>query len=226
MAGLVEISGVREYRGSFARDAGYRQPPRRRWYCPDSSFPRPEEPLRYTGTLPMKRPGEASLDEQLPLVYEELRKLAAAYLRRERPGHTLQPTCLVHEAYLRLASQRAADWSNRAQLIGLAASMMRRILVNYAESRNAEKRGGQAVRMTLEEGVATPQPLTAVDLLGLDQALNELADFDAECARIVEMKYFGGLQINEIATVLGVSERTVERQWRTARAWLFARLSA
>ncbi|MBI4891889.1 MAG: sigma-70 family RNA polymerase sigma factor [Acidobacteria bacterium] len=175
----------------------------------------------------MERAGEASLDEQLPLVYEELKRLAAAYLRRERPGHTLQPTSLVHEAYLRLAAQQATDWSNRAQFIGLAASMMRRILVNYAESRNASKRGGEAVRLELREGVAAaPQPLAAVDLLGLDQALNELADFDADCARIVEMKYFGGLRFHEIATVLGVSERTVERQWRTARAWLFARLSA
>lgn len=173
---------------------------------------------------------DASLDDQLPLVYEELRRLAAAYLRRERAGHTLQPTSLVHEAYLRLAGQRETDWSNRAQFIGLAASMMRRILVNYAESRAAAKRGGAALRLSLDDRLSTPpavpQPLAAVDLLSLDQALDQLAEFDQGCARIVEMKYFGGLRFDEIATVLGVTERTVERRWRTARAWLLAHLSA
>lgn len=171
----------------------------------------------------------ASLHNQLPLVYEELRRLAAAYLRRERPGHTLQPTSLVHEAYLRLASQRETDWSNRAQFIGLAASMMRRILVNYAESRAAAKRGPSALLLSLDDGSAvpaSPQPVPTVDLLALDQALTQLAAFDPDCAKIVEMKYFGGLTFEEIAEVLGVAERTVQRHWRTARAWLFAHLSA
>jgi RNA polymerase sigma-70 factor, ECF subfamily len=170
-----------------------------------------------------------SLDNQLPLVYEELRRLAAAYLRRERPDHTLQPTSLVHEAYLRLAEQRQTDWSNRAQFIGLAASMMRRILVNYAESRSASKRGSGALRLSLDEPVGAPQPSTpspSVDLLALDQALDQLATFQPECARIVEMKYFGGLGFDEIAEVLGVSDRTVQRHWRTARAWLYNRLSS
>ena len=170
-----------------------------------------------------------SLDSQLPLVYEELRRLAAAYLRRERSDHTLQPTSLVHEAYLRLAQQRQTDWSNRAQFIGLAASMMRRILVNYAEGRAAVKRGSGALRLSLEEDSGAEQPSSpapSVDLLSLDQALDQLATFQPECARIVEMKYFGGLGFDEIAEVLGVSERTVQRHWRTARAWLFSRLSS
>ena len=178
----------------------------------------------------MSNPGETrgSLHHQLPLVYEELRRLAASYLRRERPDHTLQPTSLVHEAYLRLASQRDTDWSNRAQFIGLAATMMRRILVNYAESRAAAKRGASALRLTLDDTLApaAPQPVPSADLLALDQALNQLAAFDPDCAKIVEMKYFGGLTFEEIAEVLGVAERTVQRHWRTARAWLFAHLSA
>lgn len=176
----------------------------------------------------MTGPGEtpASLHHQLPLVYEELRRLAAAYLRRERQGHTLQPTSLVHEAYLRLASQRDADWSNRAQFIGLAASMMRRILVNYAEARAAAKRPTSALILSLDDSLSPLSPVPSVDLLALDQALTQLAAFDPNCAKIVEMKYFGGLTFEEIAEVLGVAERTVQRHWRTARAWLFAHLSA
>lgn len=169
-----------------------------------------------------------SLDDQLPLVYEELRRLAASYLRRERSDHTLQPTSLVHEAYLRLLQQRETSWSNRAQLIGLAASMMRRILVNYAHGHAALKRGGGALRMSIDEpesSDSSTRPPSSVDLLALDQALDQLAQFHPECARIVEMKYFGGLNFEEVAEVLGITERTVQRHWRTARAWLFARLS-
>lgn len=173
-------------------------------------------------------PGEtpASLHDHLPLVYEELRRLAAAYLRRERPGHTLQPTSLVHEAYLRLASQRETNWSNRAQFIGLAASMMRRILVNYAEARAAAKRPTSTLVLSLDDSSPSSAPVPSVDLLALDHALTQLAAFDPDCAKIVEMKYFGGLTFDEIADLLGVSERTVQRHWRTARAWLFAHLSA
>lgn len=175
-------------------------------------------------------PGEPrnSLDDQLPLVYEELRRLAASYLRRERSDHTLQPTSLVHEAYLRLLQQRETGWSNRAQLIGLAASMMRRILVNYAQGHAALKRGGGSLRMSIDEPESSEpsaKPPSSVDLLALDQALDQLAQFHPECARIVEMKYFGGLNFEEVAEVLGITERTVQRHWRTARAWLFTRLS-
>jgi RNA polymerase sigma factor (TIGR02999 family) len=169
-----------------------------------------------------------NLDDQLPLVYEELRRLAASYLRRERTDHTLQPTSLVHEAYLRLLEQRETGWSNRAQLIGLAASMMRRILVNYACAHDALKRGGGALRMSIDEPDSSDpaaKSTSTVDLLALDQALDQLALFHPECARIVEMKYFGGLNFEEVAEVLGITERTVQRHWRTARAWLFARLS-
>ncbi|QOY85662.1 ECF-type sigma factor [Paludibaculum fermentans] len=169
-----------------------------------------------------------TLDDQLPLVYEELRRLAASYLRRERTDHTLQPTSLVHEAYLRLLEQRQTGWSNRAQLIGLAASMMRRILVNYACAHDALKRGGGALRMSIDEPDSSDpasKPPSTVDLLALDQALDQLALFHPECARIVEMKYFGGLNFEEVAEVLGITERTVQRHWRTARAWLFSRLS-
>lgn len=156
----------------------------------------------------------------LPIVYGELRRLAASYLRRERPGHTLQPTALVHEAYVRLIDQRQIDWSNRAQFVGIAAVMMRRILVNHARDRVAEKRGGGAehVPMTLAgEGIGAPE----VNLLDLHEALNDLAETDPRKAKIVELKFFGGLTTGEIAETLDVSTATVERDWKFARAWLY-----
>lgn len=156
----------------------------------------------------------------LPIVYGELRRLAAGYLRRERAGHTLQPTALVHEAYVRLIDQRQIDWSNRAQFIGIAAVMMRRILVNHARDRAAEKRGGGAehVSITLAgEGIGAPE----VNLLDLHEALNDLAETDPRKAQIVELKFFGGLTTEEIAETLSVSTATVERDWKFARAWLY-----
>jgi RNA polymerase sigma factor (TIGR02999 family) len=156
----------------------------------------------------------------LPLIYDELRSLAASYLRRERPGHTLQPTALVHEAYMRMIDQRQVDWSNRAQFVGLAAVMMRRILVNHARDRIAAKRGGVAERVPLTivgEQIGTPE----VDLLGIHDALERLAAIDARKAQIVELKFFGGLTMEEIAHVTGVSRATVEREWTFARAWLY-----
>ena len=156
----------------------------------------------------------------LSIVYGELRRLAASYLSRERPGHTLQPTALVHEAYLRLIDQRQIDWSNRAQFVGIAAVMMRRILVNHARDRVAAKRGGGAehVPITLAgEGIGAPE----VNLLDLHDALNDLAETDPRKARIVELKFFGGLTTGEIAETLGVSTATVERDWKFARAWLY-----
>jgi len=160
----------------------------------------------------------------LPIVYGELRRLAASYLRRERPGHTLQPTALVHEAYVRLLDQRKVDWSNRAQIMGLASVMMRRILVNHARDRAADKRGGGAehVPLTLAgEGIGAAE----VNLLDLHEALDRLAEMDARKARIVELKFFGGLTTDEIADALRISAATVERDWKFARAWLYGAVS-
>ncbi|HEX6972854.1 MAG TPA: sigma-70 family RNA polymerase sigma factor [Vicinamibacterales bacterium] len=159
-------------------------------------------------------------DELLPVVYNELRRLAARYLQRERGGHTLQPTALVHEAYLRLIDQRKLDFTNRAQFVALAAVMMRRILVNHARDRIAAKRGGGAehVPLTLAgEGIGAPE----VNLLDLNDALTELGESDPRKGQIVELKFFGGLTTAEIADHLGVSVATVERDWKFARAWLY-----
>ena len=168
----------------------------------------------------MDSPPEDGPDGILPIVYAELRRLAASYLSRERQGHTLQPTALVHEAYVRLIDQRQIDWNNRAQFIGLAAVMMRRILVNHARDRIADKRGGGAehVPLTLAgEGIGAPE----VDLLDLHEALNDLTETDPRKGRIVELKFFGGLTTAEIAENLGLSVATVERDWKFARAWLY-----
>ena len=163
-------------------------------------------------------------EAMLSLVYAELRRLAASYLRRERPGHTLQPTALVHEAYVRLLDQRQIDWSNRAQFMGLAAVMMRRILVNHARDRVAEKRGGgaQHVPLTLAgEGIGAIE----VNLLHLHDALTRLSETDPRKGQIVELKFFGGLTTEEIAAALSVSTATVERDWKFARAWLHRTLT-
>ena len=168
----------------------------------------------------MDSPPEDGPDGILPIVYAELRRLAASYLSRERQGHTLQPTALVHEAYVRLIDQLQIDWNNRAQFIGLAAVMMRRILVNHARDRIADKRGGGAehVPLTLAgEGIGAPE----VNLLDLHEALNDLTATDPRKGRIVELKFFGGLTTAEIAENLGLSVATVERDWKFARAWLY-----
>lgn len=161
-----------------------------------------------------------ALDEIWPLVYKELRRLAAYYIDRERPGHTLQPTALVHDAYLRLVDQRHVDWKNRAQFFGLAAEMMRRILVNHARDRRAAKRGGAAERVSLSVAVNSFERPN-VNLLALDEALDQLATLDARKSRIVELKFFGGLTTDEIAELLQVSTATIEREWSLARAWLY-----
>lgn len=163
-------------------------------------------------------------DRLIPLVYDELRRRAAARLRRERRAHTLQPTALVHEAYLRLVDQRRAVWKNRAQFYGVAAEMMRRILVDRARARRAVKRSGRWERVTLEADVAVNQPVD-VDLMDLDSALTRLAVFDPRKSRIAELRFFGGLSLEETSEVLGVSVATVERDWQVARAWLFDALS-
>ncbi|HEX6189966.1 MAG TPA: sigma-70 family RNA polymerase sigma factor [Pyrinomonadaceae bacterium] len=164
------------------------------------------------------------LDELMPLVYDELRRIAARYLERERPDHTLQPTGLVHEAYLRLVNQKQVDWRNRAQFFGLAASMMRRILVNHAEAKRAEKRGGKREKIPLDEVTIVLQE-DMVDLLELDEALKRLEEFDKLKSEIVELKFFGGLTIEEIAELTKTSTATVEREWAFARGWLYKNLS-
>ncbi|HEY0928975.1 MAG TPA: ECF-type sigma factor [Gemmatimonas sp.] len=164
-------------------------------------------------------PGKADLDAALPLVYDELRALAQQYLRRERPDHTLQPTALVNEAYMRLTSQRQVDWGNRAQFFGIAAQMMRRILVNHAEARNADKRGGQLTHVTLDEAVSW-SGARDLDLLELDEALARLADLDPRQARVVELRFFAGLSIEDTATVMSLSPATIKREWTVAKAWL------
>ena len=163
---------------------------------------------------------QKALDKLMPLVYSELRRLASAYLRRERQGHTLQPTALVNEAYLKLVDQRFSKWQNRAQFFGISARVMRRILVDHARQRQAAKRGGseqQRLSITNAERLAL-QP--QVDLLALNEALEELAKIDPQQSQIVELKFFGGLSIEETAEVLGVGHATVERDWKMARAWL------
>jgi RNA polymerase sigma-70 factor, ECF subfamily len=166
---------------------------------------------------------KAALDELLPLVYDELRRLAAYHLQRERSDHTLQPTALVHEAYLRLVDQRAVDWQNRAHFFGLAAEMMRRILVNHARARQAAKRGGYETRISLDEVLDWAEQ-REVDFVALDGALEKLTVLDPQQARIVELKFFGGLSVEEIATLLTISTATVKREWRMAKAWLFQQL--
>jgi RNA polymerase sigma-70 factor (ECF subfamily) len=159
-------------------------------------------------------------EQMLPIVYQELRRLARRYLARERPDHTLQPTALVHEAYLRLIDQRRVDWNNRAQFLGIAAAMMRRILINHARDRVAGKRGGDAQRVTLSGAEAASEP-SDVDVIALVDALGDLAKLDERKVRIVEMKFFAGLTTDEIAVAMAISVATVEREWAFARTWLY-----
>ena len=162
---------------------------------------------------------QSALDELTPLVYHELRNVADAYLRRERPNHTLQPTALVHEAYLRLIGRPQGHWEDRKHFYGIAARLMRHVLVEHARKHNAEKRGGGRVSVTLDhyqEVSNTP----AADILAVHEALARLARFDAQQARIVELRFFGGLSIEEAAETLVVGHATVEREWSMARAWL------
>ena len=161
----------------------------------------------------------AALDQLVPIVYQELHRQAQRYLQRENPGHTLQTTALVHEAYLRLVDQRQARWQNRAQFFGVAAQLMRRILVDHARRHQAAKRGGSAVQVPLEEG-AVAAAESEVDVVALDDALTRLAVLDPQQARVVELRYFTGLGIEETAEALSISPATVKREWAMARAWL------
>ena len=159
-----------------------------------------------------------ALDELMPLVYQELRKLARSYLRAERPEHTLQPTALVNEAYLRLVDQKNVRWQNRRHFFGIAAQLMRRILVDHARKRQSEKRGGGQTLIPFED--AKGVPAKARDLVALDDALNDFATIDPRSAKIVELRQFGGLSIDETAEVLEISPATVKRDWTVAKAWL------
>ncbi len=163
-------------------------------------------------------------DQLLTVVYQQLRRRAATYMQRERVGHTLQPTALVHEVYLRLVKQERIPSQNRAQFFGVAAQMMRRILVDQARARKMAKRSGRWRRVTLDAELAQRQAAN-VDVLDLDCALDELMTFDARKSQIAELRFFGGLSLEEVGQVLGLSVATVEREWVAARAWLYTRLS-
>jgi RNA polymerase sigma factor (TIGR02999 family) len=160
-----------------------------------------------------------SVDSLLPLVYQELRRLAASYLRRERAGYTLQPTALVNEAYLRLLKDRPDRWQNRAHFCAIAAHSMRQILIERARARDAQKRGGARARVTLDEALVAGGD-RSIDLVALDQALERLAAIDPEQARLVELRFFGGLTVEETAEAMNISPATVKRHWTVARAWL------
>ena len=162
---------------------------------------------------------QAALEKLMPLVYHELRRLAARYLRRERANHSLQPTALVNEAYLRLIDQKEVQWQNRAQFFGIAAQIMRRILVDYARSRNYQKRGGGAARVEFEETMIVSAE-RAAEVVALDDALVRFAEIDPRKSQLVELRFFGGLSIEEAAEVLKVSPGTVMRDWTLAKAWL------
>ena len=165
----------------------------------------------------------AALDDVIDAVYQELRRMADRYLRLERTGHTLQPTALVHEAYLRLIDQTQVTWQNRAHFFGVAAQMMRRILVDHARTKQRHKRGGPARTISLEEVLELTQG-RATDLVALNEALENLTAIDARKSRVVEMRYFGGLSVEETAEVLQVSPQTVLRDWKLAKAWLYKEL--
>lgn len=166
----------------------------------------------------------AGIDEIIPFVYEELHRQARRYLRRERANHTLQTTALINEVYLRLAAQKEMVWQNRAQFFGVAASMMRRILVDYAKTRHRVKRGGAEETLPLEEAadleIETTDEKARIDLILLDSALNKLGKLDERQARIVELRYFSGLTVEETAEIMHLSEKTIIREWKVAKAWL------
>ena len=169
--------------------------------------------------------GDPQAPERLmPFVYDELRRLARVFLSKERGGHTLQPTALVHEAYLRLVDQTRVNWQNRAHFYGIAASMMRRVLIDHARAHSTEKRGGAAIRLSLDD-VQLPIEERAAGLVALDEALERLAVYDERKCKVVELRFFGGMSDKEIAEVLGVTTRTVLRDWKTARLLLYRELS-
>jgi len=189
----------------------------------ERSLPNPT-PGAVTELLKNARGGsQAAFNDLFPLVYAELRRIAAREMRREKPGRTLQTTALVHEAYLRLLKDASLSFENRAHFLGIAAHAMREILIEHARARAARKRGGGAVRLTLDDLVA-PVPALSIDVLALDEALERLARLDQRHARVVELRYFGGMSVEETAAALDLSPATVKRAWTIARAWLYREL--
>jgi RNA polymerase sigma-70 factor (ECF subfamily) len=184
--------------------------------------PHTGEVTRLLGDL---RAGKKDAEAQLlALLYDDLRRLAASYLRRERPDHTLQPTALVHEAYLRLVDQSEQNWQNRAHFLGICAHIMRQILVDHARKRDAAKRGGRERPLVLDEA-ALPGAQRPEELVALDEALLRLETFDKRQSQVVELRFFGGMTEEEISHVLGISVRTIKRDWNVARAWLYAEMT-
>jgi RNA polymerase sigma factor (TIGR02999 family) len=167
---------------------------------------------------------KAALEKLMPLVYAELRQLAERHFRRERRGHTLQPTAVVHEAYFRLVDQTRVTWKNRGHFLAIASQAMRRILIDHARGRGAEKRGGEVEKVTLDVAIASPEPAREVDILALDEALGRLKALDGTQAQIVELRFFGGLTIEETADVMETSPSSIKRDFRSAKAWLFREL--
>ena len=191
---------------------------------PQGGLPEMPSTQEVTQVLRELSEGEESAPERLmPLVYDELRKLAAGYLKGERTDHTLQATALVHEAYIRLVDWKSVSWENRAHFFALAAQVMRRILVDHARAKKAEKRGGAMTKLALQEAVSFARQ-SEVDLLALDESLTALAEFDPVQSKVVELRFFGGLTIDETAEVMGIAPATVKREWAMAKAWLHQRL--
>jgi RNA polymerase sigma-70 factor, ECF subfamily len=193
----------------------------------DTRKPPAESPGEVTRLLAAWSRGDArALEELIPLVYDELHRLAEKHLRRERAGHTLQPTAVVHEAYLKLVDQKRVNWKNRGHFFAVAAQAMRRLLVDHARRHAAEKRGGAVTLVPLEAAADPAAAPKEADVLALDRALEKLAALDATQAKVVELRYFGGLTLDETADVLGTSASTVVRAFRLAKAWLYRELSA
>jgi RNA polymerase sigma factor (TIGR02999 family) len=183
-----------------------------------------ESPQQITERLSAWASGDAAaLDDVIRAVYQELRRMAGHYLRMENPGNSLQPTALVHEAYMRLVDQTRVSWQNRSHFFGVAAQMMRRILVDHARTKHRDKRGGTATKLPLDEALDLSQA-RAGDLVALDDALESLAEIDERKSRVVELRFFGGLSVEETAEVLGVSPQTVLRDWKLAKAWLYQKI--
>src|SRR5262245_31141702 len=190
----------------------------------DSSGPAPPQGEVTKLLLAWNHGDQSAIERLMPLVYDELRRLAERHFRRERVGHTLQPTAVVHEAYFRLVDQTRVTWKNRGHFFAVASQAMRRILVDYARARAADKRGGGEVRVTLASAEASAEPSGELDLLALDEALTRLKGLDGAQAQIVELRFFGGLSIEETAEALETSPSSVKREFRSAKAWLFREL--